>query len=78
MAAVNYYAGLARGSLDNTATTVGSSSAGTSVDVEVRMQINNGTNATGLTKKDVVILLKKIIRYIEAGGPLSGTYVPPL
>lgn len=81
MAAVNYYIGGPRGINNNPGKlTVGTSSAGTAVDVEVRLQINNGSNATGLTRKDAVIILDLIEDFIEQGGITGslGTDLPPL
>jgi len=69
MAAVNYYVGAKRGSgLNPDLLTVGTSTGGTGVDVEVRMQINNGSTATGLTKLDVLNILCAIEKYIESNG----------
>lgn len=70
MAAVNYYVGFKRGAAVASPflATVGTSSAGTAVDVEVRMQIDNGSGPTGLTRKDVNILLDGIEDYINSGG----------
>ena len=71
MAAVNYYLGYKRGA--NVASpgmsiTTGTSSAGTAVDVEVRIQIDNGTTTTGITRKDVNILLDGIESFLNEGG----------
>jgi hypothetical protein len=69
MAAANFYLGLVRGANNNPfAVTAGNASAGTAVDVEVRMQTNNGAVATGLTRKDVNLLLDTIRAFINSSG----------
>ena len=69
MAAVNYYLGVKRGAPLNVNNVVaGTGSAGTAVDIEVRLQINDGSNATGLLRKDALIALEIIEAFIEAGG----------
>ena len=69
MAALNYYLGLKRGAPNNPNLVVaGPTTSGTAVDIEVRLQINNGTNATGLTKKDAGLLLNIIEDFIESNG----------
>lgn len=69
MAALNYFIGLKRGAANNPNLVVaGTTTAGTAVDVEVRLQINNGTSATNLTKKDAVLLLGILEDFIENGG----------
>lgn len=69
MPAVNYYIGVKRGAPLNVNNVVaGTSSAGTAVDVEVRMQINDGANATGLSKKETVIALEILEAFIEGNG----------
>ena len=81
MAALNYYLGAKRGSTINPFDlTAGTSTVGTAVDVELRIQINNGSNATGITRKDVNLLLMKILAYINSGGAkgIAGTDLPPL
>ncbi len=73
MPAVNYYLGLKRGDSNNPGNVVaGTSTIGTAADVEVRIQIDNGTNTTGITRKDVAILLEMIERYVEQDG-ISGS-----
>lgn len=82
MAAVNYYLGLKRGASANEGNVIpGLSSGGTAADVEVRIQINDGSNATNITKLDVDLLLETIERYIASNGiqvPPAGTDLPPL
>lgn len=81
MAAVNYYLGLRRGDSANPGNVqVGTATVGTAVDVEVRIQINNGSNATGITRKDAVQLLDQIRWFIEQGGITGslGTDLPAL
>lgn len=80
MAALNYYLGLQRGANANVYNvTAGTSSAGTAVDVEVNVQINNGTSATGITSLDVRLLLETIINYLDSSGlNHAGADLPPL
>ncbi len=69
MAALNYYLGVKRGApLNVNLVVAGTSTAGTAVDIEVRLQINDGSNATGLTRKDAMIALEILEAYIEEGG----------
>lgn len=78
MAAVNFYAGFKREAQNNPNLVVaGTSSAGAAVDVEVRMQIDNGSALTGLTRKDVVVLLDQMKTYVLSnGGPTAGAFLP--
>ena len=80
MAAVNYYLGLSRGSNANPFNVVaGTASNGTGSDVEVRIQINNGTAATGITSLDVQLLLDTILDFINSSGlNHAGADLPPL
>jgi hypothetical protein len=69
MAAVNYFWGGKRGvALNVNNLNSGSATAGTAVDVEVRIQINDGSNATGITRKDALLILEVIEAAIESGG----------
>jgi hypothetical protein len=73
MAVVNYFAGLARGSGSNPEVVVsGTATAGSAVDVELRMQIDPGTGATGLTRKDVVELTTVLLAFVNGGGQAGG------
>lgn len=81
MAALNYYLGVKRGdNINPFNVTSGTTTAGTAADVELRIQINNGSNATGITRKDVNLLIEKIRNYINSGGALgiAGADLPPL
>lgn len=80
MAAINYYAGLKRGANSYADTVVtGTSTAGTAVDVEVRMQIDNGSGPTGLTRLDVAKLLDLLEKHVVQGGfDNKGTNLPAL
>lgn len=80
MAAVNYYLGVKRGAPLNVNNVVASAAtAGTAVDVEVRLQINDGANATGLTRKDAMIAIEVLEAFIESGGNNhSGSFLPAL
>ena len=69
MAAVNYYLGVKRNALLNVNNVVaGTATAGTAVDVEVRLQINDGSNATGLLRLDAIKALEVIEAVIQSGG----------
>ena len=74
MAVVNYYIGYSRGSDQKGVggLTVGTASNGSSSDVEIRMQINNGSNTTGLTKKDVDLAIRFFKQYIQGNGVPGG------
>lgn len=79
MAAVNYYIGLKRGASNNpggiTATTA---TVGTAVDVELRMQTNDGSTATGLTRLDVIKIMETLEAFIAQGGLNgAGANLPP-
>ncbi len=66
---VNFYLGLKRGAPFNVNSVVAATSTqGSAVDVEVRIQIDNGTSTTGITRKDTVLLLEIIEAFIESGG----------
>lgn len=70
--AVNYYLGLRRDQQHQGAVAVGTTTGGTNADVEVRIQIDNGTTTTGMTKMDTVRLLRLIEQYIESNGVPGG------
>ncbi len=71
--AVNYYLYVARGKTDNPGNVTSATSSGaTAGDIELRMQIDNGTTTTGLTKKDVLIALELFEQYIITNWP-TGT-----
>lgn len=72
---VNYYLYVARGKLDDNlgGVTSSTSTGGTSGDIEVRMQIDNGTTTTGLTKFDALRALKMFEHFIESNGIQSGS-----
>lgn len=66
---VNYYLGLKRGAPFNVNSVVaGTTTSGSAVDVELRLQIDNGTNATGLTRKDALLVIEILESFIESGG----------
>jgi hypothetical protein len=70
---VNYYLYLARGQSANEGNvTASTSTGGTSGDVEVRLQIDNGTTTTKLKKIDAILQLRTIIRYIESNAIQDG------
>ncbi len=69
MAAVNYYLGLKRGAPFNVNNvSFGTNTVGTAADVEVRIQVNDGSNATGINRLDVIKLLEIIEGAIAGGG----------
>lgn len=69
MAALNYFVGIKRnGALNVNNLNAGPATAGTAVDVEVRMQINDGSNATGLKRLDVIKALEVIQAFIQSSG----------
>ena len=78
--ALNYYYGIARGQVDGVGdlVVVGTSSGGTAADVELRVQMNDGTNPRSLALIDVLNLLKTIEHYLENLGleSLPGTDIP--
>ena len=84
--AVNYYLGLKVGDENNYEKVVTSSQVsagpgnGTSSDVELRIQINDGSNNIAITRKDVIEKLQVIMEFINGGGtrPGSGTNLPAL
>lgn len=80
MAALNYYLGLKRGDpLNVGAVTAQTTTVGTAADLELRLQINDGSNATGLTRQDIILALRKFANYVEAGGNNhAGTFLPVL
>jgi hypothetical protein len=80
MAAVNYYLGLKRGAPFNVHNVAAAlTSAGTAADVELRIQINDGATATGITRLDVQKLLEIIEAFVEGGGRNhDGQFLPPL
>lgn len=80
MAALNYYLGVKRGDPLNTGiVNAGTATIGSAADVELRIQINDGINPSGLTRKDLENCLCVIQAYIESGGlNHAGTYLPVL
>ncbi len=71
--AVNYYLGFARGKSNQPGNILtGIAPSGTAADVEVRMQIDNGTGLTGLTKDDVVMAMEMMKQYVLSNGVPGG------
>lgn len=79
MAAVNYFIGLKRGAGNNPgAITATTATVGTAVDVELRMQINDGSNATGLKRLDVIKIMEVFEEFLNQGGlNKAGANLPP-
>jgi len=79
MAAVNYYIGMKRGDSNNPgAITATTTTVGTAADVEVRMQLNTGSVATGLTRLDVKKIFETLVQFIDNGGLNgAGANLPP-
>lgn len=85
MAALNYYLGLKHADDDNIGNVVTSNTTnagpggGTAADVELRLQINDGSNATNITKEDVITRMRFLEEFILSGGPdASGTNLPAM
>lgn len=69
MAAQNFYIGVKRGAkLSINEVLAGQATSGTAVDVELRMQINDGANPTGLLRKDVLLAIEILESFVENGG----------
>ena len=82
---VNYYYGITRGAPLNPESVVAQSQAsggpaqGTAADVELRIQINNGSAATNITRQDVLLQLEAIIAFIIGNGQAgAGANLPAL
>ena len=77
---VNYYLGLKRGSINQDFQVVAASTtSGSAVDVELRIQIDNGTSTTGITRKDVLLLVEVLERFIsDRGLNHAGAFLPAL
>jgi len=76
---VNYYHGMKRGKGNNPGdVVVATTTQGSAVDVEVRLQIDNGTATTGLTIIDVKKILETILAEIVQRGITGslGTNLP--
>jgi hypothetical protein len=79
--ALNYYIGNTRGqSFQPYNQTIGVATAGTSADIELRIQANNGSNNTGVTKEDVIKGMRLIEAYLNGSGLTGfvGVDTPPL
>jgi hypothetical protein len=69
MAALNYYLGLKRGFDNNPDNVVaGTSSNGTASDIEINIQINNGSTATNITREDVIAAMVVFAAFINGNG----------
>ena len=76
----NFYYGLARGQneAEGSLVVVGTSSNGTSSDVELRVQTVNGSTNTGITVLEVLMALECFENYLLNLGleSLPGTDIP--
>lgn len=69
MAALNYYLGLKRAdNLNPESVQAGTATVGTAADIELRIQINDGSTATGITRGDVIVLMEILEAFILSGG----------
>lgn len=70
MAQLDYYIGAQRGamSLKDNALTTGTAATGTGVDFELKIQITNNVTATGVTRKDVLLFLELLEKWVNSGG----------
>lgn len=77
---VNYYIGVKMGdplNVNNVQT--GTSTLGSAADVELRMQIDNGTSTTGLTRLHALKCMEILEAFIESGGNNhDGQFLPKL
>jgi hypothetical protein len=80
MPAVNYYLGLKRADDFNAEKVqAGTATVGTAADVELRIQINDGSNATGITRGDVINMIEVLEAFINGGGSAgAGANLPAL
>ncbi len=80
MTAANFFLGVKRGDILNVGVVnAGTTTVGTAADVELRIQTNDGSNPTGITRQDVILALEKLEAYIAAGGNNhAGTFLPAL
>lgn len=78
--ALNYYLSMKIGDALNVGAVVAQTTPiGTAGDFELKLQINDGSNPTGMTRKDVALFLCKIANYVESGGNNhAGTFLPAL
>jgi hypothetical protein len=70
---VNYYLYIARGKEGVGNVTASASTGGTNGDIELRMQIDNGTTTTGLTKLDAIKAMEWFEAFISSNGLPSGS-----
>lgn len=72
---VNYYWSMKRGDNNNPySITAGTSTVGATADIELRMQIDNGTSTTKLTRLDVKKALETMLAGIEGG--VNSSFLP--
>lgn len=72
MAITNVYLSMVRGKFNLAGVTAGAVSQNTSADIELRMQTNNGSNATGLTRDDVIQAIRTMEQYFLSNGIPGG------
>lgn len=70
---VNYYLSIVRGKYALAGVTSATVTQGTSADIELRMQIDNGSSTTGLTREDVVAALRTMESYLLSNGIPGGS-----
>lgn len=70
---VNYYLAIPRGKYALANVTSAAVSQATSADIELRMQIDNGTGLTGLTREDVVAAMRTMESYLLSNGIPGGS-----
>ncbi len=77
---VNYFLGLKMGDpLNVNNVQLGTSTLGSAADVEVRLQIDNGTATTGLTRLQAYKCLEIIEAFIQSGGNNhDGQFLPKI
>lgn len=74
--AVNYYISLVKGQVNNPGLVVSGSSSTATADVELRMQTNNGTIPTKLTRQDVHNMVCTLLQFLDAQGNARGGGAP--
>ena len=71
--AINLYLSMVRGKINLANVTANAVTQATSADIELRMQTNNGSNATGLTRDDVIQSLRTMEQWLLSNGIPGGS-----